>query len=96
MNTGINGVVRIDPQEAMAKANSMKNIANSIEDLLNKVDKKLAEVNDEETGMYHGAKKPSELKAELDEYKQHFVKFHEQINKYSDNIVTIAQQMLAE
>lgn len=89
-------VARIDPREAKAKADTMKNLARDIESLLNKVSSKLAEVNDEDTGMYHGARKPSELKAELDDYKATFHKFYEQVETYANNIITIAETMIAE
>ena len=96
MNQDINGIAKINPGEAMSKANSMKGIAQDIETLLNKVDTRMRDINDEDTGMYHGGRKPSELRAELDEYKQGFYRFHEQIDAFADNIIRIAERMLQE
>ncbi len=94
--SGMSGIAKINPQEAMSKANNMKSIASNIEELLNKASRKLEEINDEDVGMYHGQRRPSELRAELDEYKQTFSRFHGQIDAYSDSIIAIAQKMLAE
>lgn len=96
MNTNINGVAKINPSEAISKASTMKNIAQSIEDLLKNVDLKMQDINDENAGLYYGKNKPSELRRELDEYRQGFYKFHEQIDIFADNIIKIAEKMLQE
>lgn len=96
MSQDINGIAKINPAEAMSKASSMKSMAQDIEALLNKVDNRMKDVNDEDVGMYHGRNKPSELRAQLDEYKQGFYRFHEQIDAFADNIIRIAERMLQE
>ena len=61
------------PHAAVAKvdkAAEMKNIARDIEDLLNDVSKKIDEINNVDTGIYQGNRKPAELKAELDEFEK--------------------------
>lgn len=96
MNSGINGIAKINPSEAMSKASTMKSLASDIETLLNKVDKRMQDINDEDVGLYHGRNKPSELRRQLDQYKQSFSKFHGQINIFADNIIKIAERMLQE
>lgn len=96
MSTNINGIAKINPSEAMSKASNMKSLAQNIEDLLNKADKRMQEINDENTGLYHGKNKPSQLRSQLDEYKKGFYKFHEQIDIFADNIIKIAERMLQE
>lgn len=90
------GIAKIQPAEAVSKAESMRQIANNIEMLLNEVDKRMQEINDESVGMYHGQYRPSELRSQLDSYRAQFNRFHEQIDSFANNVVNIAQQMLAE
>jgi hypothetical protein len=85
-----NGVVVISPQEAIRKAGEMKTLAGQIEELLNTVSKRISEVDNVDTGMYQGRKKPAELRAELDSFRDVFNLAYEQIIKSADDIVTLA------
>jgi len=89
----IDGQVKILPEEARARANSMKSDAKNLESLLNDVRKKMEDINDESLGTYHGAKRPSELKAELDAFSATFSKFYEQIEKYANDVIAVANTM---
>lgn len=92
----MDGIAKINPSEAMSKAQNMKDLANSIQDLLDRVDMRMRDINDEQVGIYHGKNKPSELRSQLDEYKRSFSNFHDQINAFANNIITTANRMLNE
>ena len=63
---------KIAPQVARDNANEMRIIADRIETLLNDVSNKMMLINDGETEIYDGYKKPSELRGELDQFRQTF------------------------
>ena len=88
-----NGIMVVDTEEARTKAREMKNIAIDIEELLNDVSKKIDEINNVDTGIYQGNKKPAELKAELDDFRKLFNLVYGQILKSADDIVNIANTM---
>lgn len=90
------GIAKINPEEARNKAELMRSLAKNINTLLDDVSKRMAEINDEDTGTYQGTKKASELREELDEFKKSFSNFYEQINTYAANIDAIANQMLVQ
>lgn len=90
------GIAKINPSEAIAKAETMKKLASEINNLLDSVDKKMQEINDESTNTYVGQRSPAELRAELDQYRSQFYKFYEQIELFSGNVVSIANKMMAE
>ncbi len=90
------GVLKIETGEAVSKAEQMKSLANNIEALLNDVDAKMREINDEEVGTYQGQYKPSELRQELDQFRATFYKFHEQINLFASDVIATANKMLSE
>ncbi len=90
------GVAKIEPNEAKNKAQQMKALAANIEALLNDVDAKMQEINDEEVGTYQGQNKPSELRHELDNFRATFYKFNEQINLFANDVIATADTMLAE
>ena len=89
-------VDKISKKEAALQAESLRKLASTIEDLLNKTSKQMEDINDEDTGMYQGDRKPSELRAELDEYRATFSKFHSQIDRYAGIIDTIVATMSDE
>ena len=86
-----NGIMIVDTDEARNKAREMRNIATEIEDLLNDVSKKIDEINNVDTGIYQGNKRPAELKAELDDFRKLFDLVYGQVLKSSDDIVNIAR-----
>lgn len=88
-----NGIMIVDTDEARNKAREMRNIATEIEDLLNDVSKKIDEINNVDTGIYQGNKRPAELKAELDDFRKLFDLVYGQVLKSSDDIVNIANTM---
>ena len=88
-----NGIMIVDTDEARNKAREMRNIATEIEDLLNDVSKKIDEINNVDTGIYQGNKRPAELKADLDDFRKLFDLVYGQVLKSSDDIVNIANTM---
>ena len=87
------GIMVMDTAEARNKAAEMKNIARDIEDLLNDVSKKIDEINNVDTGIYQGNKRPAELKAELDDFRKLFDRVYGQVLKSADDITAIANTM---
>ena len=69
------------------------NDAEKIETLLNEVSNKMMLINDGETEIYDGYKKPSELRGELDQFRQTFHITHEQIVKSAGDIIATANTM---
>lgn len=90
------GVLKIETGEARTKAESMKKIASEIEILLNDVNVRMQEINDEETGTYQGQYRPSELRQELDMFRGTFDNFHNQINLFADDVIKTIDTMLSE
>lgn len=84
------GILKLSPAEARAKAQEMKKIADEMQTLLNEVSKRMEEIDNVETGMYQGDNRPAQLRAELDEFRAIFNKAYEQITKSSNDIVAIA------
>ena len=83
----------IAPQIARDNATEMRNIADAIEALLQEVSTKMMTINDGQTGIYDGYKKPSELRMELDRFRQSFHLTHEQIKKSAADIIATANTM---
>ena len=83
----------IAPQVARDNAKEMRNIADSIEALLIEVSNKMMLINDGETGLYDGYKKPSQLRVELDQFRKTFHLKHEQIKKSAADIIATANTM---
>ena len=84
---------KIAPQVARDNANEMRLLADRIETLLNEVSNKMMLINDGETEIYDGYKKPSELRGELDQFRQTFHITHEQIIKSAGYIIATANTM---
>ena len=57
----------MNPGEARVRANEMTKIASELEMLLNDISRKMEEIDNVDTGVYQGDKKPAELRAELDQ-----------------------------
>ena len=55
------GIMVMDTAEARIKASEMKTIAQEIESLLNDMSKKIDEINNVDTGIYQGNKRPAVL-----------------------------------
>mgnify|MGYP003317677163 CR=1 FL=1 len=73
--------------------NRVANMYSRIETLLNEVSNKMMLINDGETEIYDGYKKPSELRGELDQFRQTFHITHEQIVKSAGDIIATANTM---
>ena len=58
--------------------------------ILNETKAKFGDINNLETGTYQGARKPAELKEELDTFSDFFHLAYEQICKSADDIKKIA------
>lgn len=84
------GILVMNPEEARAKASEMSKIAYQIETLLNDVSKKISEIDNVDTGIYQGNRRPAELRAQLDEFRSLFNLAYEQIIKSANDITTIA------
>ncbi len=84
------GILKLSPAEARAKAQEMKKIADEMQTLLNEVSARMEEVDNVETGMYQGDNRPAQLRAELDDFRAIFNNAYEQITKSSNDIITIA------
>ena len=65
----------------------------AIESLLNDMSKKIDEINNVDTGIYQGNKRPAELKAELDDFRKLFDRVYGQVLKSADDITAIANTM---
>ncbi len=89
----MSGQERIVPQVARDNANEMRNIALNIEQLLEQVSAKMQLINDEDTGLYQGYRKPSQLRAELDSFRQTFHLASDQIIKSAKDIINTANTM---
>lgn len=87
------GIMVMDTAEARNKASEMKTIAREIESLLNDMSKKIDEINNVDTGIYQGNRKPAELRAELDDFRKLFDRVYGQVLKSADDITTIANTM---
>ena len=83
-------------QECCLKRQEIKQLAENIEALLNDVDAKMQEINDEETGTYQGKYKPSELRSELDSFRATFYQASGQIKLFATDVITTANTMLSE
>ena len=92
----IDGKALIKPEDAKMSANMMKELANTVEMILEDVSTRMNDINDESVGMYHGQYKPSELRDKLDTYKATFSLFHDQIRAYADQVVLTANTMLSQ
>lgn len=90
------GIMVMSPGEARVKANEMKKIAYDLESLLNDVSKKMEEIDSVETGIYQGSRRPAELRAELDAFRNTFNLAYEQIIKSANDIILIANTVEAE
>lgn len=90
----IDGKALIKPEDAKMSAEMMKELANTVEMILDDVSKRMQDINDESVGMYHGQRKPSELREQLDNYRPLFVLFHDQIRAYADQVILTANTML--
>jgi len=91
-----NGIVVMNTAEARANAAEMKKIAVDLESLLNDVSKKIEEIDNVDTGVYQGNRRPAELRAELDQFRNVFNLAYEQIIKSADDITAIANTIEAE
>lgn len=92
----IDGKALIKPEDAKMSANMMKELANTVEMILEDVSTRMNDINDESVEMYHGQYKPSELRDKLDTYKATFSLFHDQIRAYADQVVLTANTMLSQ
>ena len=84
------GILKLSPAEARAKAQEMKKIADEMHELLNDASKRMEEIDNVETGMYQGDNRPAQLRAELDDFRAIFNNAYDQITKSSNDIIAIA------
>lgn len=83
----------ISPAIAKDNAQQMIRIADTLKDLLNNVSKKIDEINNEQTGLYQGNRKPAQLKEELNAFRGLFENTYGQITKSASDIINIANTM---
>ena len=89
----MNGGNIISPFVARENANEMIRIADSLQTLLDNVSKKIDEINNEQTGLYQGSRRPAELKEELVAFRGLFANTYGQITKSARDIIDIANTM---
>lgn len=92
----MNGGNVISPTIARENAREMIQIADNLQSLLNNVSKKIDEINNEQTGLYQGSRKPAQLKEELNAFRGLFENTYDQINKSAHDIIGIANTMESE
>lgn len=85
----MNEMLKLNTDVARAKVKDLRNCADDMKELLDKVSLAMQDVNDTDVAMYAGAKKPSQLKFELDEFSSTFVDVYTQIVNESDKIMNI-------
>ncbi len=90
------GMLKMNPAEAIAKADEMNNTAADIKDLLSIIKRCFDEIDNVETGTYQGSEKAVQLKSELDTFSEMFEPVYEQIVKSSTDIKAIATTMMEE
>ena len=73
------GKILMNPAEARVRANEMTKIASELEMLLNDISRKMEEIDNVDTGIYQGDKKPAELRAELDQFRGMFISISHKI-----------------
>lgn len=84
------GITVIRPSEARDKATRMKTIADELQTLMRAATEEIEKINDVNEGIYQGAKKPAQLKAELDDFSREFYRTYGQIEKSAKDIIEIA------
>ena len=85
----MDGMLKLNTNVARENAEKLKNCADDMKDLLDKVSLAMQDINDEGTGTYSGPKKPRQLKNELDEFARTFVDVYTQIVNESEKIIKI-------
>lgn len=90
------GRMIVNPAEARDKATRMKTIADELETLLNNVSREIEKIDNVDTGVYQGNRKPAELRAELDQFRSMFKLTYGQVIKSANDIIAIANTMEAE
>ncbi|MBR6133451.1 MAG: hypothetical protein IKQ29_01900 [Bacilli bacterium] len=86
----IDGQLKMLPEDARQRANNIRRDAKNMNDLFTTINKYLSQINDESLGTYHGERKPSELRAELDAFASTFATFYEQVLKFASDVETAA------
>ena len=86
----IDGQLKMLPEDARQRANNIKSDAENMNDLFTTIRKYLDQINDESLGTYHGARRPSELRAELDAFASTFVTFYAQVMKFASDVEAAA------
>lgn len=92
----MNGIFFMNPEEASNKARSMRTTAANLEELFNKVSAEINKIDNVETGMYQGNKKPAQLRAELEDFRKDFVLARDQIINFADWVETTAKVMMEQ
>lgn len=81
------GIISIT--EARSKAEKMKQIADSVNELLDLITRTFDEVNKDDSTMYRGTKTAGQLRDELDGLSNTFNLIYGQVIKSADNIITM-------
>ena len=81
------GLLKLSRTAARGKAAEMKKIGADVLDLLDRVSKKMEEIDSVEHGVYQGDNRPAQLRAELDSFRGLFNLAYDQIVKFADNVI---------
>ena len=73
------GVLKLDPNEALSKANDIRTYATNVQEILEVMTKAMNEIDNESTGIYQGTNKARELKEKLDIIHSNFEPIYNQI-----------------
>lgn len=90
------GILRLNPAEARAKAQEMKKIADEMKTLLDEVSRRMEDIDNVETGIYQGDNRPAQLRAELNDFRAIFNNAYDQITKSANDIIAIANRSEAQ
>ncbi len=91
---GTIGNLKIDANEAKAKAINIRNYAGRVQEILDVISKAMNEIDDEGTGLYQGTSKSQELKEQLEIIKSNFEPIYKQIMAFANQIDMAASTAL--
>lgn len=84
------GNLKIDPSEAINKANNIRTYAGNVKDVLETISKAINEIDN----IYQGTKKSQELKEQLNIIKGNFEPIYNQIMAFAEQITATANNAL--
>jgi hypothetical protein len=86
----IDGQLKMLPEDARQRAKNIRNDAANMDEIFKTIRNYLDQINDESLGTYHGSRRPSELRAELDAFASTFGTFYGNVIKFAGDIEAAA------